>query len=62
MSSNAWKILDYKFTNDSPEVTLKFYAPQLKAYREAVRKLYPDAEVSAMLVLIGETVRLVPVA
>ena len=60
MSSNVWKILDYKFTNESPEKALETYAPQLEAYHEAVRKLCPNAEVSAKLVLIGESVRLVP--
>ena len=59
MSSNVWKILDYKFTNESPETALGTYAPQLEAYCEAVRKLYPDAEVSAALVLIGASVQTV---
>jgi ATP-dependent exoDNAse (exonuclease V) beta subunit len=57
--SKHWKILDYKFTNESAETALEIYAPQLEAYREAVQKLYPDAEVSSRLVLIGESVRLV---
>jgi ATP-dependent helicase/nuclease subunit A len=59
MPSNAWKILDYKFTNESPETALEIYTPQLEAYREAVQRLHPDVEVSAALVLIGESVRLV---
>ncbi len=59
--SKHWKILDYKFTNESPETARETYAPQLEAYREAAQKLYLDAEVSAALVLIGESVRLVPV-
>ena len=58
----ARKILDYKFTNESPETALETYVPQLEAYREAIQKLYPDAKVSATLVLIGESVRLVPMA
>jgi len=60
MSSNVWKILDYKFTDES-STALETYAPQLEAYCEAVQKLYPDAAVSATLVLIGESVRLVSV-
>jgi ATP-dependent helicase/nuclease subunit A len=60
MSSNVWKILDYKFTGDSPELALEIYSPQLAAYKEAVGKLHPGAEISAKLVLIGETVRPVP--
>jgi len=56
---DGFKIFDYKFTGDSPETVLETYAPQLEAYREAVQKLYPDAEVSAKLLLIGESVRLV---
>jgi ATP-dependent helicase/nuclease subunit A len=59
--SKHWKILDYKFTNEPPETALETYAPQLEAYCETVQKLYPDAEVSAALVLIGESVRLVSV-
>ena len=56
--SGGWKIFDYKFTNDSPEPALRTYAPQLEAYREAVQKLYSQAEVSTALVLIGESVQL----
>ena len=58
-SSEAWKILDYKFSNESPEAAVATYGPQLAAYKEAVEKLNPGAEVSAALVLIGETVRIV---
>jgi ATP-dependent exoDNAse (exonuclease V) beta subunit len=58
--SNVWKIFDYKFTNESSEQVLERYAPQLVAYKEAVQKLHPGAAVSALLVLIGESVRLVP--
>lgn len=58
-SSNAWKIFDYKFSNEAPETALETYEPQLTAYKEAVEKLYPDAEVSAVLVLIGETVEVI---
>jgi len=69
ISSKHLKILDYKFTNESPEAVLETYSPQLTAYREAVEKLNPGAEVSALLVLIrlreapvrqvGESVRLI---
>ena len=55
----AWKIFDYKFTNELPEAVLKTYTPQLAAYQEAVKKLYPRAEVSASLILIGETVQVI---
>jgi ATP-dependent helicase/nuclease subunit A len=55
----GWKIFDYKFTSDSPELALQTYAPQLEAYCEAVQKLYPDVAVSAVLVLIGESVQIV---
>ena len=51
---NEWAIYDYKFTNEPPEKALEMYALQLAAYREAVSKLYPDAEVSAALVLIAQ--------
>jgi len=54
-----WKIFDYKFSKDSSETALKIYSPQLMAYREAVERLNPGANVSAALVLIGETVQLV---
>jgi ATP-dependent exoDNAse (exonuclease V) beta subunit len=57
--SNGWKLFDYKFTNETPENALVIYAPQMEAYREAVQKLYSGAEVSAVLVLIGETVQMV---
>jgi len=60
--SDGFKIFDYKFTNESPEAALEIYAPQLAAYKEALEKLHPCAEVSAALVLIGESVRLVPAA
>lgn len=55
--SNHWKIMDYKFTNESPEAALETYSPQLEAYQEAVEKLYPGAEIYAMLVLIGTSVK-----
>ncbi len=55
--SSHWKIFDYKFSNESPDAALKTYSPQLLAYREAVEKLNPGAEVSAALVLIGEKIR-----
>ncbi len=58
--SNHWKILDYKFTNETPETALATYSPQLEAYKEAVEKLYPGTTVSASLILIGETVQTVP--
>ncbi|MCC7300246.1 MAG: PD-(D/E)XK nuclease family protein, partial [Verrucomicrobia bacterium] len=58
--SNGWKIFDYKFTNESPEAVLETYAPQLAAYKEAVQKLHHGTTVSAVLVLIGESVKLVP--
>jgi hypothetical protein len=58
-SSKVWKILDYKFSNELPEVALETYGPQLAAYQEAVEKLNPGAEVSAALVLIGETVQVI---
>ncbi len=57
-SSNVWKILDYKFSNESPETALETYSPQLAAYQEAVEKLNPDTEVSAALVLIGKSVKI----
>ena len=56
--SNGWKIFDYKFTNETPENALAVYSPQLEAYREAVQKLYPDAAVSVVLMLIGDTIRI----
>jgi ATP-dependent helicase/nuclease subunit A len=56
--SNGWKIFDYKFTNETPENALAVYSPQLEAYRQAVQKLYPDADVSVVLVLIGETIQM----
>jgi ATP-dependent exoDNAse (exonuclease V) beta subunit len=56
--SNGWKIFDYKFTSELPEAALATYSPQLAAYKEAVEKLNPGAEVSAMLVLVGETVQI----
>jgi len=58
-SSKAWKIFDYKFSNESPETALETYSPQLAAYQEAVEKLNPSAEVSAALVLIGEAVQII---
>jgi len=57
--SDHWKIFDYKFLNESPDAALKTYSPQLLAYQEAIEKLHPDAEVSASLVLIGETVQVI---
>ncbi len=56
-SSKVWKIFDYKFSNETPDMVLKTYSPQLRAYREAVEKLNPGAEVSAALVLIGEKIQ-----
>jgi ATP-dependent exoDNAse (exonuclease V) beta subunit len=60
MPAGVWKIFDYKFTNEPPESAMETYEPQLDAYREAVRKLHPGKDVSATLVLIGESVKLVP--
>jgi ATP-dependent exoDNAse (exonuclease V) beta subunit len=57
--SNGWKILDYKFSNEPPETAMETYSPQLEAYKEAIEKLFPGAEVSASLILIGETVRVI---
>jgi len=57
--SGGWKIFDYKFSDIAPDEARSIYAPQLEAYKEAVQKLYPGAEVSATLVLIGETVRVI---
>jgi ATP-dependent exoDNAse (exonuclease V) beta subunit len=57
--SNGWKLFDYKFTHESPDIALETYSPQLAAYREAIKKLYPQVEVSAALVLIGETVEVI---
>jgi ATP-dependent exoDNAse (exonuclease V) beta subunit len=57
--SDGWKIFDYKFTNETPESALELYSPQLEAYREAVQKLYPGTAVSAALVLIGESVKII---
>jgi len=57
---DGFKIFDYKFTGAPPESVLEMYAPQLEAYREAVEKLHPGVAVSAVLVLIGESVQLVP--
>jgi ATP-dependent helicase/nuclease subunit A len=59
--SNDWKIFDYKFTNEEPGVALATYRPQLEAYQEAVKTMYPGSEVSAVLVLIGEDVKVVKV-
>ena len=55
----AFKIFDYKFSNDTPEHALETYGPQLTAYRDAVEKLHPDSMVSVALVLIGNTVQMV---
>lgn len=52
----GWKIFDYKFSNESPETASAIYAPQLAAYREAVARLHSGESVSAVLVLIGESV------
>ncbi|HKL21250.1 MAG TPA: PD-(D/E)XK nuclease family protein, partial [Tichowtungia sp.] len=49
----GWKIYDYKFSNESADVALETYRPQLEAYQEAVEKLHPGEEVTAALVLIG---------
>ena len=57
--SDGWKILDYKFSNESPEAALKTYGPQLAAYKEAVEKLHPGEQVSAALVLIGNAVQII---
>ncbi len=59
--ADGFKIFDYKFTNELPETALDIYSPQLEAYREAVQKLYPGTQVSAALVLIGESVQVAPV-
>ena len=56
-----FKIFDYKFTGEPPDKALEVYTPQLTVYCEAVQKLYPGSEVSATLVLIGESVQLKPV-
>jgi len=58
-SSKVWTVLDYKFSNESSEHALETYGPQLAAYQEAVEKLNPGAEVSAALVLIGETIQII---
>ncbi len=55
----ARKILDYKFSNEAPDIALETYGPQLAAYKEAVEKLNPGSEVSAALVLIGETTQVI---
>jgi ATP-dependent exoDNAse (exonuclease V) beta subunit len=55
----AWKVFDYKFSNEPPEHALETYGPQLAAYKEAVGKLHPGESVSAALVLIGESVQVV---
>lgn len=54
------KVYDYKFTGETPEKALEIYSPQLAAYQEAAQKLHPGTEVSAVLVLIGGTVQIVP--
>ncbi len=59
MTSNHWKIFDYKFTDEMPEMVREIYAPQLEAYREAVQKLYPDAEISTALALLGNSAQIV---
>jgi ATP-dependent helicase/nuclease subunit A len=59
-AGNQWKIHDYKFSNEAPETARATYSPQLAAYKEAVEKLHPGEPVSASLILIGETVRVVP--
>ena len=58
-AATSWKIFHYKFSNESSETALATYEPQLAAYKEAVEKLNPGAEVSALLVLIGEPARVV---
>jgi ATP-dependent helicase/nuclease subunit A len=55
----GWKIFDYKFTNESADVALATYSPQLAAYQEAVEKLHPGTKVSASLILIGETIQVI---
>jgi ATP-dependent helicase/nuclease subunit A len=57
--SNHWKIFDYKFSMESPAAAMDTYAPQLSAYKEAVEKINPGAEVSAALVLIGKNVEVI---
>ncbi len=57
--SNHWKIFDYKFSTESPAAAMDTYAPQLSAYKEAVEKINPGAEVSAALVLIGKNVEVI---
>jgi len=59
-ASACWKIYDYKFSQEPLDAVLESYSPQLAAYKEAVEKLYPGAEISAALVLMGETVQVVP--
>ena len=61
ITPKQWKLFDYKFTRESAELVRETYALQLNAYQEAVEKLYPGAEVTAQLVLIGDTVQLVSV-
>ncbi|MBC8207391.1 MAG: UvrD-helicase domain-containing protein [Kiritimatiellaeota bacterium] len=58
-SSSQLKILDYKFSDESPEAALETYGPQLAAYKEAVEALHPGEQVSAALVLIGAAVRVI---
>ncbi len=53
----GWKIFDYKFSNDTIDTAAKTYSPQLTAYQEAIEKLNPGENVSAFLILIGETVQ-----
>lgn len=61
MAADAWKIIDYKFTEEPPDEARRAYEPQLHAYCDAVRAMHPGSSVSAALLLIGRTVRLVPV-
>lgn len=56
---NNWRVLDYKFSDESPERALEAYTPQLAAYKEAIEALHPDADVSAALVLIRETIQII---
>jgi ATP-dependent exoDNAse (exonuclease V) beta subunit len=55
----GWKVLDYKFSDESPETVIETYAPQLTVYREAVKQMHPGDTVSAALVLISDTVSVI---
>lgn len=58
-SDRIWTIYDYKFSAISPDEALAIYSPQLKVYQEAVQGMYPQATVSAVLLLIDRCVQLV---